>query len=231
MRSPERWLGSGAIVAAYQLDEGKSMAPNGTRFQIGIYFVDTTYGKDGSTEDWEAQSAALKHGIEREYGIQLRDEDIAPGFSFPAFETITAEYWIGAAPVAMFFAGEKIEKSIDAWLRLYKRIKQFLNRPAYLDRNGASVLAMHAVIEECKSGARSLKLEGYAIWSSLEGKVEYDTKQVVGFADPPETKYLGVIVHIFQIAADNRRFKVYVEGNSANLTEMPSSLPKAADGQ
>lgn len=226
---PERWPRQleRAIVSAFKLDEGRSMAPDDTRFEIGIYFVDTTYGKGSSAEEWEAQSAALKREIEREYGIELRDEDIAPGFSFPAFETMAT---IAATGAALFLVGDKIEKNMDAWVHLYKRLKKFLNRPAYLDQSGASVLAMHAVIEECQSGSKSMKMEGYAVWSRLEGKVEYDTKPIVGFTDPPETKYLGVIVHIFQIAADSRRFKVYVEGTSANLTEMPTSLPPTADG-
>jgi hypothetical protein len=201
------------------------MASDDTSFEIGIYFVDTTYGQDGTTEEWETRSAALKREIEREHGIELRDQAIAPGFAFPAFETILA---IAAVPVALFLAGDKIEKNIDAWVRLYKRLNQFLNRPAYLDQNGASVLAMNSVIAECRSGARSVTLEGYATWFLLEDRVEYNTQPIVGFADSPETKYLGVIVHIFQIVADDRRFKVYVEGTMVHLIEMPPSLPQPA---
>jgi hypothetical protein len=202
------------------------MAADDTSFEIGIYFVDTTYGQDGTTEEWETRSAALKREIEREHGIELRDQAIAPGFAFPAFETILA---IAAVPIALFLAGDKIEKNIEAWDRLYKRLTRMLNRPAYLDQNGASVLAIHAVIEECRSsGAKSIKRESYAIWFSLEERVEYNTQPIVGFADPPETKYLGVIVHIFQIVADDRRFKVYVEGTVVHLIEIPPSLPQPA---
>ncbi len=190
--------------------------------EIGIYFPDTTYGQEGSDAEWEERSAALKREIEQETGLELEQADIAPGFSYPAFATFISEYWpVVAAPFALFLTGEKIDKNIDAWAGLYARVKRRLLRSAYLDQNGASIVAMNAVIEECGAAPQVARLEAYALWLLLEGPVEHNTTPIVGFADPPEEKYLGVIVHIFQIAADDRRFKVYVEANTAHLTEMP----------
>jgi hypothetical protein len=200
------------------------MAPNNQQFEIEIYFPDTTYGRaDDSLEEWQVKSAALKGEIERECGLQLEDADIAPGSSYPAFQAIITDYWpLAAVPIAVFLAGGNIEKNLEAWPRIYKRLKGLLVRPAYLDKNGASVLAMNAVIEECGKAPETTQLEGYALWLSLEGKVEYDVKPIVGVADSPEAKYLAVIVHIFQIAADDRRFKVYVEANDTHLVELPA---------
>jgi hypothetical protein len=213
---PKHPRGSCAISAGNW--KVRAMVLDDTRFEIGIYFVDTTYGH-GDAADWEVRSAALRREIEQEYGVELRDEDIAPGFSFPAWETILA---VAGAATTLFFFGDKITPNVKAWVGHFERIKHFLKRPAYLDYSGALVVAMHAVIDECRSsGTTSVQQEGYAIWFSLEGPVEYDMKPLVGFADPPEIRFLGVIVHIFQIAVDERRFKVYVEGTSTHLVEMP----------
>lgn len=192
-----------------------------TIFEIGVYFVDTTYGR-GDHDDWQVRSAALKQEIEQEFGLQLDDADIAPGWSLPAFSAIVAEYW-PAGLVALALAGEKIEKNVDAWVRLYDRIKHYLKRLVCLDRNGASVLAVNEVIVKCGATPRSLRFEGYAYLSLIEGKVEYDATPLTDFLDPPAAMYLSVVVHIFQIEADNRRFKVYVEGNTVHSVEISTA--------
>ena len=193
-----------------------------TRFEIGIFFVDTTYGSETNETDeqYSVKSAALKTQLEEEYELPLQEEDIAPGWSFPAFSTLVVEYW-PAGLIALFLAGEKIEKSIDAWPRLYDRLKSFLTRPIYLDRNGALVLASNAVITEYGTLPRSLTLTGYSVWFVLEGEVAHDTSPIVGFAEPPTTDRLSLVIHIFQIAADEKCFKVFVDGSKVQLIEMP----------
>lgn len=199
------------------------MANADTKFEVGIYFVDTTYGDESNETDeqWSAKSAALKQQLEEEYKLTLQDEDIAPGWSFPAFSTIVAEYW-PAGLIALFLAGEKIEKNIEAWPRLYAKLKRFVTRPVYLDRNGALVLATNAVIAEYGALPRSLRIAGYSAWSLSEGEVAHDTSPIVGFDDPPRTDRLSIIIHIFQIAVDEKNFKVFVDGSTVHLVEVPS---------
>jgi hypothetical protein len=194
-----------------------------TKFEIGIYFVDTTYADESNETDeqWLAKSAALKKQLEEEYKLPFQDEDIAPGWSLPAFSTVISEYW-PAGLIALFLAGEKIEKNIDAWSRLYDRLKRFVTRPVYLDRNGALVLASNAVITKCGALPHSLTIAGYSVWSVLEGEVAHDTSPIVGFADPPTTDRLSIMIHIFQIAADEKCFKVFVDGPKVQLIEMLS---------
>jgi hypothetical protein len=191
---------------------------NADKFEIGIYFVDTTYGNE-TDEQWPAKSAALKQQLEEEYKLTLQDEDIAPGWSFPAFSTIVAEYW-PAGLIALFLVGEKIEKNIEAWPRLFAKLKRFVTRPVYLDRNGALVLATSAVIREYGALPHSLRIAGYSAWSVQEGEVAHDTSQIVGFDDPPRTDRLSVIIHIFQIEADERTFKTFIDGSTVRVVEV-----------
>jgi hypothetical protein len=63
------------------------------RFEVGIYFVDTTYGQEG--DQWEAESAALKAELEAEFGLPLQNDDIGPGWSFPVFAAQVTDYdWL-----------------------------------------------------------------------------------------------------------------------------------------
>ena len=193
------------------------------QFEITIYFVDTTYGKD--SDQWEAESAALKTELEAEYGLPLQYDDIGPGWSFPTFAVIISEYW-PAGLIALFFAGEKIEKNLEAWPRLYNKLKSYLARPVYLDRLGASVLAADAVIAKCQP--ISLKLTGYFAWPVLEGEPPQDASTIVGIADAPERKFLSTTVHVFQITADDKSFKVFVRGSKVQIIDMAlttGSLP------
>jgi hypothetical protein len=211
--------GPGQVI----FDTSASRGPNDNskKFEIKLYFVDTTYGKEG--DQWEAQSGILRAELEAEYRLPLQNDDIGPGWSFPVFAATITEYWpVAAALVALFLSGEKIEKNIDAWPRLYDRLKRFLTRPVYLDTRGASVLAMNAVIVKYGKPS-SLTMTGYTAWSAMEGEPPRDTTPIVGRDAPPARKHLSTTIHIFQITADDKSFKVFVSGSDVQVIDMPSA--------
>jgi hypothetical protein len=129
------------------------------------------------------------------------------------------EYWPWAVGLtALFLSGERIEKNLNAWPRLYDRLKCYLTRPVYLDRMGAAVLAADAVISKCQTV--SLTLTDYVAWSVVDGEPPRDTSAIVGIADGPAHKFLSTTVHIFQITADDESVKVFVRGSHVQVIEI-----------
>ena len=101
---------------------------------IRVYVIDETYGQDG--DDWEQQSAAFKKKIEAEHQRPFEYEDIGRGASQPAFFVTLIELLPYPGAIALFFTGKKINENIEAWGKLYERLKNFLNRNPALDKQG-----------------------------------------------------------------------------------------------
>jgi hypothetical protein len=72
-------------------------------------------------------------------------------------------------------------------------------------------------------------MTGYFAWPVLVGDPPRDASPIAGLAEPPERKFLSTTVHMFQITADNKSYKVLVCGSDVEVIDMPSNegaLPK-----
>jgi hypothetical protein len=186
---------------------------------IRFYIQDKTYGH--GEDDWEQQSEAFKKQLETEYNLPFEYEDIGTGASAPAFFATLIDLAPYAAPIALFFAGKKIEENLDAWGKIYARLKKFLNRNPMLDMQGASVLAIHSITKSMGKVPTFIRLTGYYTESALnqpfEELCEDETKLTK--INPP-TRFTDSTIHVFQIEVDDRLFKIFLFCTEVKLLEL-----------
>lgn len=123
--------------------------------KIGAYLIDPVHSEKGETADVKE--------MEREYGVVFEETDIAPGFSLPALLTwVATDGWpYLTAAIPLFLAGKPIKDNLEAWPALARRLLNiFKGRPPVLDRHGAAVVAVNAVIKQ--TSPTTIVLLGYA---------------------------------------------------------------------
>jgi hypothetical protein len=192
---------------------------------IRIYLPDATYGSLEDQSDWGMRSRAFRKGLEAEFQQPFEQTDIGPGWSEPAFVTVLLEHapYIVAGLIALFLSGEKIEKNLETWPRIYKRLTHYFYRKPTLEIDGAAVIAIEAICSVMNKTAGTYQLLGYRTESCL-------VKNFDGMADDTEIASIekttelvrSVTIHMFKIQADNRAFKVFVLGAEARLFEVES---------
>ncbi len=198
------------------LDE--NLNPYERNDKLLIVVVDETYGIDDDL--WEAERERYRLGLEAEFGLVFKDADIGPGASLPAFATLLQMHvpaWV--ILFSLFFAGKNIKENCEAWRDLFGALKRFLQRPVYLNRQGAAVLAMKAVFDEMDGIPKSLQLLGYSSSHVAEpDQPKPEDDEVI--LDAPTTLYLGFVRHIFVIVADGIKFRASVEGRQVTLVRL-----------
>lgn len=186
---------------------------------ILVAVVDERYGRS-EDEDWVREREVYRRGLEEEFGQRFEDGNIGPGADLPAFLTliqsnIEVPAWLIVASI--FFAGKPISDNLDVWAKLGKRIRRFFTRPVYLNRYGAAVVAIEAVIETLGHPPESLQLLSYRV---LHVGEEDDLSKMVRsneIADPLATLYLGFIRHVFEVKADGVLFRIGTVGRHATI--------------
>lgn len=188
--------------------------------EIRVYIPDATYplGEEGA--EGELLSSAFRRGLEAEYGLTFNQANIGPGFDIPAFVAqIPFAAWIGAALVG----GKLLEESLDAYLRMYRRLRAFFPRNAVFDRAGSILVGLGRVVAQHEVEIQTLRVLGY---KSIQSYIENDRKELgteLGFeADPPSLN-LGVITHVIDVEVDGRVYRVFVTGSDAVVEQTPSS--------
>jgi hypothetical protein len=196
---------------------------------IGIYLPDPYYGRmDIERDRWEVITLDFKREIESEFQQEFAFTSIGPGWAEAAYYTYVSFGAIGAtasAVVTLFFQGERINKNLDAWSLIYKKIAPFVHRNPTLDRNGAAALAVEKVCDRLGGLPASIELIGHCIVSKLVTFGRDDDPGFLTDIEPAPTRVTSPSVYVFQIKADERQFRVLVHGVNVRLIETEAKPP------
>jgi hypothetical protein len=189
---------------------------------IKIYISDPTYGRGNI--DWEKESTEFKRQLEAEFHLQFEVTSIGTGAAEPAFVTVLVEFakYVTGGVIALFLLGETIEKNLDVWPRLYKRLTEFLRHRPTFEIDGAAVLAVEAISSAIGTTPRTVQLLGYRYESVLVRPLEEIVREEVepsSIAQPPE-RARSATVHVFKIQAEGRIFKVLVCRSEVTAIEL-----------
>lgn len=180
-----------------------------------IAILDETYFDGAPEENWEARRDAFRQTVEAESGLSFTDADIGPGASLPAFATVIAALALPAsATFAVLIAGKPIKEGVDGWLELAGTLRKLFQRQVYLNRNGASALAIEAIVKEHRKLTRSITLIGYQPQHVMDPDDLAALDPLTEIADAPGTIYLGALRHIFEFDVDGHIYRVSVEGRT-----------------
>lgn len=166
---------------------------------------------------WTTAFEATRVALEREVGFKLYEADIGPGASLPAFVALLPI----SAPVTLlltlFFAGKPINENLDHWIEIGKKLRKLFVRPPRLNRQGAAVLAIQAIIDHINHLPKSIRLESYRPRSLMDDN-DLDPTVDAEIYEAPETLFLGFVEHDFHIEADGVKYRVTVDGSEARVS-------------
>lgn len=190
--------------------------------RILIAVVDETYGVSDD-DTWHSERENYRLGLEAEFGMAFEEANIGPGADLPAFVTFlvgTATVPVWTLLAAAFFAGKPINENISAWRVIGQKLRTFFRRPVYLNRDGAVVIAVEAIINELGRLPTSIRLVSYRINHAAEPNDLAELDRGTEIEEAPMTLFLGFIRHIFEIEADGALFRVSIEGKDAQLLRL-----------
>ena len=187
-----------------------------------IAVVDETYGTSDD-DDWERDREQFRLRLENESGQRFEDGNIGPSADLPAFITLLqteAHVPVWMLVASIFFAGKPLLDNIEAWPKLAKKLRPFLKRPAYLNRQGSAVIAMEAVFEAIGREPNTLQLLSYRTVHLGEPNDLSNMERDTEIAEPLPTLYLGFVRHIFEVEADGIVFRVSVDGREPKILKL-----------
>ena len=203
-------------------EHDENMQPFEQDGMILIAIVDQTYGISDD-DNWERDREKFRLSLEHEFGLRFEDGNVGPSADLPAFITLLqakkrVPVWVLLC--GLFFMGKPLVENFQAWREIGEQLHPLLKRPAYLNRQGAAVIAVEAVVGELGHDPERLQLRGYRFFHVPElgdlGELRCDSQ----IADAPPTLFLGFIVHVFEIEADGIAFRVTVEGPRATILRL-----------
>ncbi|MGO9741162.1 MAG: hypothetical protein ACLPN5_06545 [Roseiarcus sp.] len=187
-----------------------------------VFIRDPFYGysdEDAATE--ETLSENFKAGLVAEYGLEFQFISIGAGAAVPSFFTSLGILPYLSMGIYVFFQGKNINDAIDGWVALAHRLQRFIHRHPTFDRNGAAVLAVKKVLERFDRTPGSIRFVGYRCLDriGLGFPDDVDPGPLNEFEDPP-SRVLVSQIQVFQIVADNRVFRVFVERDEITVKEI-----------
>jgi hypothetical protein len=187
--------------------------------KLRIYIVDPTY----QFEESRSRSASFRRGLEAEFEVKFKRRDIGAGASLPAFlcEGIPLSIGLPATALALFLAGQRIERNLKAWGRVWLRVKRFLTRSPMFNRDAAALLVLGVLIEQEGLTPKYLRIVGYRAiprWEKLKKLPRLTEIE----ADPPE-EHLSAVKHLFEVEADGAYFSILVDGHETTLKKISRS--------
>ena len=188
--------------------------------QIQIAVIDETYGIIDDDAQWQEAREEFRRKLEAEYAMPFEDADIGPGASLPAFVTFlsgTATVPVWTMLAAAFFLGKPLHENLKAWRDMAVKLREFLKRPAALNRHGAAIIAVDAVFKDMGGIPRELHLVSYGTRHIADPDSSVSKTDI---ADAAPTLFLGFIQHVFRIEADGVTFEVVVEERSAKAIRL-----------
>ncbi|WP_143535512.1 hypothetical protein [Roseisalinus antarcticus] len=178
-----------------------------------VYFIDTTYdGGDPSNE-----KALLYDRILSEIGLPLEEDTIAPDADLPTWlaEINLATVGIPAALVSLFFLGERIEKNLDAWIRLGRRLKGLMKWNLFLSRSAGLAVAIDSIATEYFDG----EIDDVLLVSYKRADRRFENFRDAREEGPLPREYLGISIHVYELRCGGRNFRVTIDANNVLVDE------------
>lgn len=192
-----------------------------------VAIVDETYAANDD-DHWPQAREEYRLRLQEEFGVAFEDGDIGPGASLPAFLTVlqtTAAVPVWTLVASTFFLGKPLNENLKAWQEMGKRLGTFFKRPVYLNREGAAIVAVDAVLEALNGLPHSIQLRSYRTQHVTDPDDLLAVEPSSEIAETLPTIYLGYVRHLFEIEANGDLFRVSVEGKKAKLHKIEQSTP------
>lgn len=198
-------------------DIDKSSLPLPPPDTLGIYIPDRAYG-EGDEETYSDRSASFRQELEEEHGLSFHETNIGPGADLPAFVTFLT--YAAPTAVAVFFLGKHIEDGIDGWQRLAERVRAFRKHNPSYDRQAATVVAIDKILDHFGRLPSKIVLVGYQAFHIADAEEVAALNAVKEIGGESHPLNLSMVIHVFQIAADDRHFIVSINGNTVSIREI-----------
>lgn len=119
----------------------------------------------------------------------------------------------------MFFSGKPLTDNVEAWRDIYRHLSRYFARLLFLNRNGAAVIAIEALLQKLGETPDEIRLLEYT--NGWLASKEEDEEQNLEVADPPAPEIsLSNVEHFFRIEADGRMYVIRVVGIKAEFDEI-----------
>lgn len=189
--------------------------------EIQVFIIDKTY--DHYDEEGPA-SERFRISLEAEYNLKFKEANIGPSADVPAFLTTllnsSFQVPIWTVILGLFFSGKLIRDNFDAWHDMAKRIAKFFNHQVVFSRNGASIIAMKAVLDELGTVPKTIQLISYRfdMIFSVEELASLEVSSEINESLNPI--FLGQGWHIFEIRLDEVLLRVGINGETAHIVRI-----------
>ncbi len=196
---------------------GNAMSDAGINVYIG------ERGGDGD------EDGPFKKQLESEFAAPFRFVSVGRGAAaagwvaeLVSFAENYGAYVVGVV-IAGFFAGERIEKNLDAWPRLYQRLKSTFHRRPIFDREGAAVLIMNEITQQLGDQPTSIQCRGFEVIDRVASgnPLEIPEPMPLNVIGPRQSDRVSFRdVYYFDVEANGRRFLGRVDGNEVVVKEV-----------
>ena len=109
---------------------------------------------------------------------------------------------------------------MDAWSKIASKIKQYFSRGVYLNRNGASVIAIDKLLKHLDVLPNQIRLVGYRAAPLGESTYLINLTILDEISTSVDTQYVGATTHIFDIEVDDVIFRVAVDGKETQILKI-----------
>jgi len=211
-----------AMDLSQPFEHGENMQAFEQEGKILVAVIDQTYGRYDD-DVWDRERELFRADLEREFGLRFEDGNIGPGADLPAFITLlntTVHVPVWTLVASAFFLGKPILENFEAWTKMAKQLHSFLERPAYLNRQGSAVLALEAIFDAIGRTPITLQLLSYRTAQIYEPNELGNMEAMTDIQDPVPTLFLGFVRHIFEVEADGEIFRVSVDGTEVTLLKL-----------
>ena len=173
-------------------------------------------------------NGTFKNEIESEFAKPFRFVSIGRGAASTAWVTELisfAETYGGYAIglfFAAFFAGEKIEKGLDVWPRLYQRLKATFHRQPTFDREGAAVLIANEIGHRLGEQLTYIRCNGFQVIDRVDSGNPNNLPEPMPLSEigsRQQDKVSSRDVYYFDVEVNGRRFLGRVEFEEVQIKE------------
>lgn len=194
--------------------------------QIFVVIIDEAY-RYSDDRSYPQASEKYRQALDQEFQSDFRTANIGPGADLPAFVTALNNVPTPVEVVlGLFFSGALIKNNLDAWGKIYSRLRCFFSRPVLFARNGAAVLAVQAIFDELGELPKTIELLRYSKEDSLgyhkNNLAEIKLDKVI--SDNSPMIFLSRVVHLFEIEADGSIFRVAIDGKDVEIIRVNSKI-------
>lgn len=160
-------------------------------------------------------SEAFGKGLQAEFGVPFEFVSIGRGAAAAAWVAELISFAQSPTGIAIgaifgvFFAGEKLEKNLDAWAKLFQRLKATFDRRPTFDREGAAVLFTNEITQLLGEEPVSLRCNGFRVWDRFSDGNPMEILEPMpldSIGPRQDDKVSNRDVYYFDVEVNNRRF-------------------------